>query len=181
MKAFRPALMAAPLLLGLMAASLPGCGGGGGSQAPAPGTGGPPPGPAAAAVAETVEGVDGDGDGVRDDVEAALHARHPGMGAAGAGMAPAMESALMQGAKGVQMAVVAGISPDPAVADEAALELGLGASCLVDMLGEAAHGEIAFLEAATANTAARSAAYNRFNDSMDGRFFSVDHESPCEP
>ena len=178
MKAFRPALMAAPLLLCLVAASLPGCGGG--SQAPAPGTGGPPPGPAAGAAAETAAGVDGDGDGVRDDVERAIHARHPGMGAAQAGMAPAMEGALMQGAKGVQMAVVAGLSPDPGATDEAARQIGLGVACVVEMFGDAGHGEITFLESATVNTAARSAAYSKFNDALDGRFFSVDHESPCE-
>ena len=166
-------------VMGIAVATFAGCSSGG---SPTPDTGGLPPEPSDDGLPPepsdderdaTVAGVDTNNNGVRDDVERALHARHPDM-------TPTMMSALMQNAEANQIAVMAGVSLAPDTIDEAAREIGDAVACLDDRFGDVAYDELIFIEYTTVNTATRSDAYNEFNDALSGQFFSVDQENTCE-
>ena len=177
MKIFRLTLVAVLFVMGITVVTLVGCsggggGGGGGSGSPAPETGGLPPDPGAAGDA-TVAGIDINNNGVRDDVERAIHARNPGM-------PPPLMRALMQEAKGVQMAVMAGQSGNVNDMDAAVQALTAGISCAVNRLGEASSAENRFIEYTTVNTDARIDAYDKFNYALTGQFFRAPTGNTCE-
>ena len=197
MKISRITLMMMLFVMGIAVATFAGCSSGG---SPTPDTGGLPPEPSDDGLPPepsddglppepsddglppepsdderdaTVAGVDTNNNGVRDDVERALHARHPDM-------TPTMMSALMQNAKAYQIAVMAGVSLAPDAIDEAVREIGDAVACLDDRFGDAAYDELIFIEYTTVNTAARSDADIGFNDALSGQFFGAEQDNTCE-
>ncbi len=161
-------------LIGVMVAIFSGCGGGGGGSPSVtpPSLPGLPPDPGVEGDA-TVAGIDSNNNGVRDDVERALHARHPNISAT-------MMRAFMQDAKSAQMSVMAGETMDVGAIDEASRLESLSITCLTDSLGTDAIDEVLFIEATTVNTRARSEAYINYNSALSGQFFGAPEGNTCE-
>lgn len=123
-----------------------------------------PPDPGAEGKA-SLEGVDSDGDGVRDDVQLAIHDRYPDNEAG--------RNALAQKARALQAAVIAGASADENEMHRVSRSVIAAVDCLHESL-ENPYAEIGFLERAIINTPERSAAYITFNSALDGHFYSDD-------
>jgi len=156
----------------LLTYSLMGCGGGGSSS---DNTGADsttlPPDPGDDGKI-TLTGIDSDSDGLRDDVQIAIHERFPND--------DQKRSALTQKAKAIQDAVIAGDSSNPTSMNEASKSVINAVDCLHEKMDDPT-SEIGFIEDKVINTSDRSQAYIKFNDSLSGQFFGGDDtESPCK-
>lgn len=129
----------------------------------------PDPGPEGK---KTLSGIDSDNDGVRDDVQIAIHERHPDDELA--------REALFQKSKSLQMAVEAGGAANEEMTYEAAKAISTSNGCLVRR-AQNPQGESDFLSRHVVNTDERSEAYIKFNETLDGQFFSTtSSEQPCQ-
>ena len=120
-----------------------------------------PPRPDAQASMQTVQGIDTNGNGVRDDVEHSLYDLYP--------LDTPRREILLVGAQGLQMQVLAGGAGKQGARDAAAKRTGEFAACAVagiDILN--LQKDMAALERFTVNTAAREQAYRDFQVSMSG-------------
>ena len=120
-----------------------------------------PPRPDAQAGMQTVQGIDTNGNGVRDDVEHSLYDLYP--------LDTPRREILLVGAQGLQMQVLAGGAGKQDARDAAAQRTGEFAACAVagiDIL--TLQRDIAAVERFTVNTSAREQAYRDFQVSMSG-------------
>ena len=123
------------------------------------------------AVADgTLAGIDSNNNDVRDDVERAIHARHPDDAN--------MRSMLMNVASGLQDVLLAGVSGNESAFNQAVEQRDKAAMCVA---GNADNWgvEYAFVEAAVVNTSTRQAAFRKFNVVMLTQRFRIRTGEPC--
>jgi len=138
---------------------------------PGPGTSILPPDPGEAGKA-TLEGIDSDSDGVRDDVQIAIHDRYP--------TDELTRNALTQQAIALQDAVVTGNSSDVNAMNQASKSVIDAIDCLHESVTNPS-SELSFLEVNVMNTPDRSQAYITFNEASSGQFFGDgDAGNPCQ-
>lgn len=120
----------------------------------------------------TLQGVDSDGDSVRDDVQIFIIERYPND--------EGKQTVLVQNAKALQEAVVTGNSRDTNAIIQAAKSMIDSVDCMHARM-EDPSSEISLLEDEVINTSERSEAYIRFNEALSGQFFGDgDTENPCQ-
>lgn len=137
---------------------------GGGSTTTLP----PDPGDAGKAV---LQGIDSDNDGVRDDVQIAIAERYPND--------TNSQRVLTQQAVTLQDAILSGNSGDQNAMAQVAEQIKHATNCLTAKMDNPSD-EAGFMEIQVVNTKARSDAYMKFNDAMNGQFFGVSTSSnPC--
>ncbi|MDR2906020.1 MAG: hypothetical protein LBU73_08715 [Helicobacteraceae bacterium] len=126
-----------------------------------------------AAGKATLEGIDSNGNGVRDDIEIKIHEYAP---------KPDQEelrSALMQYAKGLQGVLAAGASENQEKAMQAYLESSRAIAC--QMMKSDSETEASDLLRWTANTKERSDAYQKYSKMLNGKLLSGDKSKiPCD-
>lgn len=112
----------------------------------------------------TIEGIDFDGDGVRDDVQRWIALTYPEDAQA--------RAALTQGAYTLQQALL--IAEDKSASIEIARQDTRAAECLMHVLTpDTAYLRSAELESAVVNTESRSRAYIRYNEQLGGEVFPM--------
>lgn len=116
-----------------------------------------PPDPGEAGKA-TLEGVDSDGDGIRDDVQRYIQLTHPD--------APATRAGLSQYARGLQTALL--VASNREESRRVAEDLDRADECLESFTGFAAYDFTDDLLIETLNTEARSRAYISFDHNLGG-------------
>ncbi len=119
----------------------------------------------------TIEGVDADDDGVRDDVQIAIHQRHSDNEEA--------RKALRQQAMSLQSAIIAGAAQDQAQIFEA-VKLVMDAVDCIFASTTTPSEEVDFVRLKMVNTEARGEAYRAFNQALDGQFFGDGSDAPCQ-
>ena len=165
-----------------------GCGGGssggndsgGGNQPPVtppPDTNGLPPDPGAEGNA-TREGIDSNGNNVRDDMEIAIHKRYPDD--------ELKRDALMRGAFVLQKAMLAGGAIlDGTGSRDRVFQLseseGFAVMCLSDEFGSSGLEELGFLENTLVKGSDRGKAYDMYSATASGSFDGLpDTDTPCQ-
>ena len=123
-----------------------------------------PPNPGRASL-DTLEGIDVNGDGVRDDVERALYELHK--------ESFNNREILKIGARAYQQTLVASGTPDDRDDDAASATDSLFAGCLVDHSDMNARKEIATVQALMFNTDDRVAAYRAYSAGRHGTVHSI--------
>lgn len=147
-----------------------GCGGGSGGVAP------PtepsivlPPDPGLAGKA-TLEGIDTDGDGIRDELQIAIFERYPEDGE--------KRAALFQNVRALQTALVVSQAGDPELVHTVSEYMSKGLYCLFE---RGIEEDTQFLREQVLNTPARFEADIKFNKLLNGQFFgSANAIDPCE-
>ncbi len=132
--------------------------------------GGLPPDPGDAGKL-TLEGIDSDGDGIRDDIQRFIALNHPD--------SEKLRAALTQYTRGLQQALL--VRDDKALALNAASELDRAGECLWFLLDEEAPDIKNELLARILNTVERSRAYLTYNAQLFGGIFPIasDLKSSC--
>ena len=122
---------------------------------------------------KTLEGVDTDGDGVRDDIQIAIYKRYPND--------QLKQDALKQAAKAIQKEVISGNVEDLDLALKATEESSLSLYCLAERFEDFSQ-EMDYLEYIFINTDERSEAYIKYNELLNGQIFGRPDgaDSPCE-
>ncbi|MEN7982545.1 MAG: hypothetical protein ABFQ65_03800 [Nanoarchaeota archaeon] len=119
----------------------------------------------------TLEGIDSDGDGVRDDVQIAIYHRYPDD--------EMKRAALTQSTKASQAALIAGNAGDENAAHEAAAMDDKAMDCVDEIIGN--FDDDSFLEDKIFNTDDRFEAYLKYNEALSGQIFSMNNfDNPCE-
>ena len=121
----------------------------------------------------TLEGIDSDNDGLRDDLQIAVYNRFPDD--------DPTRAALVQRAKALQEAIIAGDSLISSEVNTAAKSILKAVECMHAKVKNPASPDLFFLEELLVNTSARADAYINFNEMLSGQSFSIDvSESSCE-
>ncbi len=112
----------------------------------------------------SIEGLDGDGNGVRDDIQVAIYERHPDDVVA--------RKVMAQQARSLQLSLLAGASLDRDKIRAAAEAISAANACLVRTVKNPM-AENDFIERVMVNTSERRDAYFQFNQAMDGTFTTL--------
>lgn len=116
----------------------------------------------------TLEGIDSDGDGVRDDVQRAIYQEFA---------EPEVHDALMSFARVAQTALLDAAAGEDA--RDAVVQMAEATECLIAADEANAGAALLTIEAALANTAQRSQAYLDFNAQLSGTLQEVESPGPC--
>jgi hypothetical protein len=133
-----------------------------------------PPDPGEAGKA-TLQGIDTDGDGLRDDLQRHIFMRYPD--------SPPTSAALVQIALALQRSIVS--DDTPGSANAIAVELGDALDCLMHVTGSGARSEMGELLATALNTYERTREYLAFNGRLSGLVLPLrpvsERGSACQP
>lgn len=130
---------------------------------------------------ETLEGIDSDGDGVRDDIKIEIFYAYPDD--------PVARAALEQEAKAFHSALLAGAIQDESAREKASLEaryeIAKSIKCVFNSVftgdEEARYKLLRFMEREFINTSERSSAYIHYNQALSGKTLSsIKVIQPCE-